>query len=65
MLHFGKNPQGELELRATDDDVLTIYRTICQAGLQERRALYPVKALIEREFKTIIIKGGHGNGKGE
>ena len=64
MLHFGKNPQGELELRATDGDVLTIYRTICQAGLQERRALYPVKALIEREFKT-IIKGGRGNGKGE
>ena len=65
MIHFGKNPQGELELRATDDDVLTIYRTICQAGLQERRALYPVKALIEREFKTIIIKGGHDHGKGE
>lgn len=65
MIHFGKNPQGELELRATDGDVLTIYRTICQAGLQERRALYPVKALIEREFKTIIIKGGHDNGKGE
>jgi hypothetical protein len=64
MLHFGKNPQGELELRATEDDVLTIYRTICQAGLQERRALYPVKALIEREFET-IIKGGHGNGKGK
>jgi hypothetical protein len=44
--------------------VLTIYRTICQAGLQERRALYPIKALIEREFET-IIRGGHGNGKGE
>ena len=64
MIHYGKNPQGELELRATEDDVLTIYRTICQAGLQERRALYPVKALIKREFEP-IIKGGHDNGKGE
>ena len=64
MIHYGKNTQGELELRATEDDVLTIYRAICQAGLQERRALYPIKALIEREFE-IIIKGGHGNGKGE
>ena len=64
MLHFGKNPQGELELRATEDDVLILYRTICSAGLQERRTLHPVKALIEHEFET-IIKGGHGNGKGE
>ena len=47
MLHFGKNPQGELELRATEDDVLILYRTICSAGLQERRTLHPVKALIE------------------
>lgn len=64
MLHFGKNPQGELELRATGDEVLTIYRTICSACLQERRALYPVKALIEREFEN-ILKGGRDDGKGE
>ena len=64
MLHFGKNPQGELELRAAGDDVLTIYRTICSACLQERRALYPVKALIEREFEN-ILKGGRDDGKGE
>ncbi len=64
MLHFGKNPQGELELRATGDDVLTIYRTICSACLQERHALYPVKALIEREFEN-ILKGGRDDGKGE
>ena len=61
MIHFGKNPQGELELRATEDDVLTIYRTICSAGLQERRALYPVKALIERDFETILKEGGKGH----
>jgi len=54
MLHAGRNPQGELELRATGDDVLVIYRTICQAGLQERRILHPVRAMIEREFTNII-----------
>jgi hypothetical protein len=58
MLHFGKNPQGELEMRATGDDVLVIYRTICSAGLQERRTLHPVKAMIEREFETILKEGG-------
>ena len=61
MLHFGKNPQGELEMRATGDDVLVIYRTICQAGLQERRTLHPVKAMIEREFETILKEGGKGH----
>ena len=64
MLHFGKNTQGELELRATGDDVLTIYRTICSACLQERRVLHPVKAMIEREFET-LLKGGQGDGKSE
>lgn len=54
MIHFGKNPQGELEIRATEGDVATIYRAICSSCLQERRVLYPVKAMIEREFKNEI-----------
>jgi len=58
MIHYGKNPQGDLELRATDSDVLVIYRIICQAGLEERRTLHPVKSMIEREFEDLLKQGG-------
>ena len=54
MIHFGKNTHGELELRATDEDVLVLHRVICSACLEERRTLNPVKTLIEREFSDLF-----------
>ena len=50
MIHYGKNPDGELELHATGEDVAAIYRVIQSAGLQERRLLRGVRKLIEEEF---------------
>ncbi len=63
MLHFGKNTHGELELRASGDGVVTIYRAICSSCLEERRALHPVKALIEREFEDLLKSGGRDDAK--
>lgn len=54
MLHYGKNNEGELELHLSGPEVAVLYRTILSAGLQERRMLYPVKQLIEQDFREEI-----------
>jgi len=54
MIHFGKNPQGELELKATDGDVAEVYALICQADLRQRRTFYALKHYIEENFKDSI-----------
>lgn len=54
MIHYGKNPYGELELHLSGEDVAVLYRVIQSAGLQERRVLYGVRTLIEQEFKDEI-----------
>lgn len=60
MIHFGKTPQGELEIRAAGADIGVIYRAICSSALLERCYLYPMKEMIEREFvEEIKQKGGH------
>ena len=54
MIHFGKNPQGELELKATGGDVAEVYELICHADLRQRRTFYPLKHYIEENFKDSI-----------
>ncbi len=56
MLHYKKTSKGELTITATDDDVAVIYRSILTAGLQERRVLYPVKTLIEENFREELAR---------
>lgn len=50
MLHFGKNPQGELEIRATVKDIGVIYRVLCSAGLPDRSSVYSLRTYIEENF---------------
>ena len=54
MIHFGKNPQGELEIKATGGDVAEVYELICHADLRQRRTFYPLKHYIEENFKDSI-----------
>lgn len=54
MLHFGKTPDGELEIRATGDEVGTLYRAIAAAHLPERGTLYGLKSYMETEFRDHI-----------
>jgi hypothetical protein len=50
MLHYGKNPQGELEIRATAKDIGVIYRSLCNAGLPDRGSVYELRTYIEANF---------------
>lgn len=50
MIHYGKTPQGELQLMLTGRDVACLLAMIKGAGLEERRAFHGVRSLIEREF---------------
>ena len=54
MIHFGKNPQGELEIKATGGDVAEVYELICHADLRQRRTFYALKHCIEENFKDSI-----------
>jgi hypothetical protein len=54
MIHFGKNPQGDLEIKATGGDVAEVYELICHADLRQRRTFYPLKHYIEENFKDSI-----------
>jgi len=50
MLHFGKNPQGELEIRATANDIGVIYRAIKGTSLPDRGSVYELRTYIEQHF---------------
>jgi hypothetical protein len=67
MIHFGRNPQGELEIKATGSDVGLLYRAISAAYLPERGEIYALKAYLEDNFKDELTtnyktKGGDGHG---
>ena len=50
MLHYGKNPQGDLEIRATAKDIGVIYRALCNAGLPDRGSVFALRTYIEENF---------------
>jgi adenylate cyclase len=50
MLHYGKNPQEELEIRATAKDIGVLYRSLCNASLPDRGSVYALRTYIEENF---------------
>jgi hypothetical protein len=54
MMHFGKTPEGEFELRIPADDMPDFYRAISDGTLVERRNMYHLKTFMETEFKDFI-----------
>ncbi len=66
MIHYGKNPKGELEIKVTGCDIGVLYRAICTAHLPERGEIYAMKTYIEEHCKAELqtTKGkeaGNGN----
>ena len=55
MLHYGKSPQGELEIRATAKDIGVIYRSLCNANLPDRGSVYALRTYIEENFSDELI----------
>ena len=56
MIHYGKTPQGELQLMLTGEDVAHLHTMITGAGLLQRRTFYGLKAYIEDNYKEQITK---------
>lgn len=50
MIHYGKNPQGELEIRVTGDDIQDLGRLI-EAALTHRQTPFrDLREYIRQEF---------------
>lgn len=54
MVHYGKEPTGELLIRVSSDEVNDVYQTLLGAGLLQRRTFYGLKAYIEDNYKEQI-----------
>lgn len=54
MFHYGKTPEGELEIRLSGYNVAVAYRVLQAAGLIERRDVHELKTYIEENFKDEI-----------
>lgn len=60
MIHYGKNPQGELEIKATGRDIGVLYRAISSAHLPERGEIYAIKTYLEENFKGELTTNKKG-----
>lgn len=54
MIHYGKTPQGELQLMLAGEDVAHLHAMITGAGLEQRRVFHGLKAYIEDKYKPQI-----------
>jgi hypothetical protein len=54
MFHFGKTPEGELDIRVDGKEVGVLYRAIATANLPERGTLHNLKTYLEENFKDEI-----------
>lgn len=54
MVHYGKEPTGELLIRLSPDEVKEVYQMLLSAQLPQRRAFYGLKQYIEENFREQI-----------
>lgn len=50
MIHYGKNPEGELLIRVSPDDVGEVYEALQSAGLLQRRTFDGLKRYVAEQF---------------
>lgn len=58
MIHYGKHPNGELEIRIPADEVAELWRVIDTAALLQRRTFYGLRAYIEEQFNDELSSKG-------
>ena len=51
MIHYGKEPSGNLRIEVTADEVGEVYKALDSSGLLQRRTFDGMKRYIEIEFK--------------
>ena len=50
MVHYGKTPQGDLEIQVSADSVGEVHDMLYSSGLLPRRVLGGLQEYIEKEF---------------
>ena len=50
MIHYGKEPSGDLNIRISADDIGEVYDALESAGLLQRRTFDGLKQYIGKEF---------------
>ena len=50
MIHFGKEPSGDLDIRVSAEDVGEVYEALQSAGLLQRRTFNGLKDYLIKHF---------------
>lgn len=56
MIHYGKTPSGELEIRITPEDVGELNSVLLSAGLMQRRTFQGLSSYIAAEFEKELTE---------
>ena len=54
MIHYGKTPQGEMQLMLTGEDIAHLHTMITCAGLEQRGVFSGLKTYIEDNYREQI-----------
>ena len=54
MFHYGKTPNGDLEISVSGTDIRMFYRAVSDSGLLSRRDMYPFKTYIEENYVAFL-----------
>ena len=52
MIHYGKEPSGDLNIRVSAEDVGEVYEVLQSAGLLQRRTFNGLKDYLTKNFKA-------------
>ena len=52
MIHYGKTPSGDLEIKVSADNVGEVHNMLYSSGLLQRRTFHGLKAYIDEHFKA-------------
>lgn len=56
MVHFGREPEGELLIRVSPDDVGEVYGLLNSAGLLQRRVFDGLKGYIADNYREELVR---------
>ena len=52
MIHYGKEPSGDLDIKVSADDVGEVYEVLQTAGLLQRRTFNGLQNYLTKNFKA-------------
>ena len=52
MIHYGKEPSGDLDIKVSADDVGEVFEVLQTAGLLQRRTFNGLQDYLKKNFQT-------------